>query len=252
MTLAPLHFHQLKRLADSPAHYLYRLTHWTPPARAMRMGSAVDKLVYDPRLQAEFDAMPESFQLTTAAELALGDKGPPKRGESHLKDGGHVLGMYHALRNHGDAWDLLTTGTAQQTIQWSLSGRTCEGTPDNFTRSRLVSLKTTRSAHPDRFVRDARFRAYHAAESWYAFGLTVAGLSTPTEVLTVAVENEPPYPVTVFELTEGALEAGEKLWRSWFERLRVCEESDTFPGYAAARVPFDVFDAELDLVFDDD
>jgi hypothetical protein len=237
--MSPLHFHQLKWMAESPAHYKYRLTHRTPPTRAMRIGTALDQLVYS---MLGFADMPGAYQESTAVTLALGDKPPPKRGASHVTDGAIVLGMYEALRAHSDAWALLTEGTSQRTFQWDLGGRTCEGTPDNFTGSRLVSLKTTRSSHPRRFVRDAGWRGYHAAESWYALGLSLAGLASIDETFIVAVENMAPYCVTVFEVTEEAELAGQKLWRSWFERLRACEESGHFPGYTEARVPFDVPD----------
>ena len=33
-------------------------------------------------------------------------------------------------------------------------------------------------------------------------------------------------------LTRAEKEAGAMLWRSWFETLRVCEESDFWPGYS--------------------
>lgn len=245
----PLHFHQLKQMADSPAHYLHKLRNKPQPTRAMRLGTAVDTLVY--KQGYVVDGMPENEQVEVAAFLALGGKPVPKRGTSHFTDGALALGMYRALRNHADAWSLLTVGSTQKTIRWELAGRQCEGTPDTFTPTRLVSLKTTKSSHPDRFARDARFRGYHAGESWYALGLQLAGLAKIEETLVVAVENVPPHCVTVFETTEAAELQGEKLWRSWFERLMVCEASGNFPGYTESRVPFDVpEDGSLSLIID--
>ena len=227
--VAPLHFHQLKWMAQSPAHFRHYLDNPQAKTKALRMGIAVDALVN--ASGPIDDPMPEAFQqATAAAELKKSEVSP-------------VLGMYNALRAHRDAWSLLSSGQRQRTLSWSIAGRQCEGTPDVFTDGILVDLKTTRSAHPDKFQRDARWRGYHAQLSWYRNGLVAAGYPEPHECALVTVENTAPHIVTVFApLTQRALEQGEKLWRSWFERLRVCEESNEWHGYTSARVPFDVPD----------
>ena len=48
----------------------------------------------------------------------------------------------------------------------------------------------------------------------------------------------------MFDLTEAAITAGEKLWRSLFEQLAVCESSDVWPGYCQGIALFDVPDME--------
>ncbi len=224
--MKPLHFSGLKWIAQSPAHFYHYLHNPQPQSKAMRMGSAVDRLVSS---GAAPGVVAEAFKESTIlAELK-------NKTEAAL-----VLGMYAALRLHRDAWSLITEGKQQHCFQWDIAGRTCEGTPDVYTSTRLVDLKTTRSAHPDKFQRDARWRGYHAQLSWYRNGLIAAGLSVPNELALVTVENTPPHIVTVFApVTERALEQGEMLWRGWFERLRVCEESNEWPGYTQARVPFE-------------
>lgn len=137
----------------------------------------------------------------------------------------------------------LLTGDRQQVTRWAMNGRSCQGTPDVFLRNRVVELKSTRSANPDWFQYDARKLAYHAQLAWYANGLVQAGRIDPNpKLFIVAVESTAPYPVTIFELTPQAVEAGNKLWRLWFERLLVCEASNTWPAYTEAVVPFDVPD----------
>jgi exodeoxyribonuclease VIII len=226
LSFAPLHFHQLKWIAQSPAHFSHYIRNPLAKSKAMRLGSAVDRLV-----EYGGATLPEAFKESTA--LA----GLKNKGEATL-----ALGMFDALKAHSDAWSLLSEGEQQRGVLWELAGRKCEGTPDVFTPTRLVDLKTTRSGHPARFQRDGRWRGYHAQLSWYRDGLKLAGLADPRECFLVTVENVAPHIVTVFEVTERALEQGEKLWRSWFERLRICEDANDWPGYSLGRAQFDVPD----------
>jgi len=108
----------------------------------------------------------------------------------------------------------------------------------------LADLKTCRSAHPDWFQWDARKMGYHAQLDWYGNGLERRGEGRPMRSFLVAVENTPPHVVTIFEATERALLEGRKLWSLWFERLRVCEDSNEWPGYSQGAVPFDTPDSE--------
>ncbi len=144
-----------------------------------------------------------------------------------------------ALQERQDALDLLD-GVRQQTIRWKIAGRDCEGTPDSFNDVRITELKTCRTADPDRFVWDARRLGYAAQLDWYAEGLLQSGRARPSSAYIVAVESTPPHPVTVFCLTDRALDQGARTWRLWFERLRACEESNAWPPYAEAAVLFDV------------
>lgn len=238
--LVPLRFSALKNMAQSPAHYAYSRRNDRAQTKALRLGNCLDRLV-----SAEDQS--DVAIATTCAEL-LKPAGKKATGPS---EAGLVLGMLEALQNHADAWGLLREGTRQRKLHWEFAGRACSGTPDTFTRSRVVDLKSTRCSSPAWFNRDGRFRGYHAQLSYYATGLCCSGLAEPEEHILVTVENTPPHPVTVFELTPAAKLAGEKLWRSWFERLMVCEASDVFPGYVESRVPFDVpDDGELTLVID--
>lgn len=215
--LPPLHFSQMKNIAQSPAHYLYFRDNPQPQTKAMRIGSALDMVARSD----DFDPAAVAKMVKTEAEARV------------------VCAMAKSLMKHRDAWSLLRSGITQQTIKWKMSGRECEGTPDSFTPTRVVDLKTTRCGRPERFIRDATWRAYHAQVHWYATGLRGCGLADPKEYLLVTVENVAPWLVTVFELQDGAIEAGERTWRGWFEQVRVCEESAEWPGYAIGRVPFD-------------
>ncbi len=228
----PVRFSNLKYIAQSPMHYAHHNAVGREETRSLRLGTALDAgvfggdvLVYPGERRGkawkEYEAANTGTTIITAKEEPL------------------VSGMARALLSRPDALELLR-GERQKTITWSIAGRECQGTPDAFTDERIADLKTTRTAHPDRFQYEARRFAYVAQLSWYISGLEIAGYPRPRRAFIVAVESAPPHPVTIFELTERAVEQGHRTWRLWFEQLRACEESNAWPPYSECAVPLDV------------
>lgn len=233
----PVRFSRLKAMAQSPLHYQYGMQVERPDTVSLRLGRAVDSLIFGTMRVAGFDGDRrgkewKAFEEANAGAICL------NRAESE-----RVRGMVAALKRHADAMTLLD-GTRQRTLQWSISGRDCQGTPDSFTDRYLTELKTDLTSHPERFIYRARRFAYNAQLAWYRNGLVQSGHACPAELFIVAVESTPPYPVTVFELTDRALDEGNRTWRLWFERLRASEESNAWPPYAEGIVPFDVPEEE--------
>lgn len=156
-----------------------------------------------------------------------------------------------AVRNNETAHRLLYSPgvVREKTIEFNWLGRKCRATPDARSTYSLVELKTTKCAHPDRFARDATFRAYHAQAAFYGIALAETVGVKPQDSYVIAVESAAPYAVTVLRLTARALEQGERLCRLWMERFKVCEDSRTWPAYAESIVPFDVPEDEPELIF---
>jgi hypothetical protein len=139
-------------------------------------------------------------------------------------------------------------------IDWEWNGRKCRSTPDAYNFRTLADLKSCRSAEPEKFKRDAVRYAYPAKLAWYRRAIeATTGVRTQHNYL-IAVEQSAPYVVTPFELTERALEAGDRLVKKWFEQLKVCEATNHWPAYTLGIEEFDVidFDAEVDLAMRDD
>ena len=231
--LPPVHFSDLKRMAQSPLHYAYSLEHKREDTKALRLGRAVDALLFGTCGVVGFDGQRRgkewaAFASANAGAICL------NKTEHDL-----VLGMADSVERHPEALELLG-GERQKLIEWSLAGRDCAGTPDAFTAGRITELKTCRTAQPERFPWDARRLGYHAQLAWYMEGLVQSGRARPSTAHIVAVESMAPHPVTVFVLTDRALDQGMRAWRLWFERLRACEESDAWPAYSESAVLFDV------------
>ena len=127
--------------------------------------------------------------------------------------------------------------------EWNIAGRECCGIPDAVGPSSIVDLKVTRDGSPGKFPWHARRMGWLGQLAWYDYGL-FEGKAINLSI--VSVEDLAPHLVTVYRLTPDAAEMGHRIWRSHFERLRVCEDSDVWPGYSDCVVPLEV-DQEFSL-----
>jgi PDDEXK-like domain of unknown function (DUF3799) len=246
----PVHFSNLKKLSESPAHYrdsigkdedklsyrIGRLTH------ALRLGvqPGVKWDVYDgTRRGKEWEAF----------------KAARPGGDIFTKTE-HALAKAMALSIDADPLATsLIKGRFEVPVEWTHeTGRRCAtrgidvlNAEDEYT----VELKTAVSSQPERFTRDALRMGYHAQGSWFRDAATWLGVRVKRHYV-IAVEKKPPHVVTVFVVTERALVEGQKLCRSWMEQLKVCEEANAWPGYAQYVVELDTRADDEDLVLEDD
>lgn len=233
----PVRYSCLRQLQHSPAHYLHSVqSDWTE-SLSMKLGTGCHAMMFEPGRVDVYDGVRSGKKWVDWKDERL-EQGR----DVILNPREHALarGMSDALKQHELAGPLLLDGTTvEQRIGWSESGRECRGTPDAITPTRLVDLKTCRTAHPEAFVRKALYMNYEAQLAWYRHGLRQGGLSTADKCYLVVVESSPPHCVTAFELSERALDLGERKWRGWWETLMTCESSNEWPGYAQSVVPFD-------------
>lgn len=239
-SILPVRFSSLKYMAQSPAHYACALAKPKKQTKAMLLGDALDAMFFRTKEVLVFEgASRRGKNWDTFAEQN------PEAVKLLAPEQLQCDGMLQALQAHKEAMNLLAEGQCQKQIEWTMSGRPCRGTPDCFTRNQIVELKTCRTANPNYFPYDARKMAYHAQLAWYLFGLVTAGLAESKAACSiVAVESSPPYPVTIFSVSNRAFDEGTKLWRLWFERLLVCEASNVWPAYTEAVVEFDTPDTD--------
>jgi len=142
----------------------------------------------------------------------------------------------------------LLTGVREETLTFELMGIQCRTTPDNRASTFFTELKTTQSSDPRRFANQSFWHSYHAQMALHRIGIKRATQDKPERGYVVAVESSAPYPVTVFQMTEKALEQGEKTIRAWMEQLKGCLASNQWPPYAQSDVELDVPESE-ELLF---
>ena len=244
---ARLRFSTIKHFASSPAHFAYWHGREMEPSAALRIGTAVHAAVlggapvvrYDGTRRGkawdDFEASHPGATILTATEYDT------------------AQACRHAVWYDGEAFKHcgLGIGINERLIEWDFNGVPFRSTPDRYygpsDAATLVELKTTRSAQPAKFLRDATSRHYHAQLGVYRAALASVGV-TVAKALIVAVETVPPYNVTVLELTDRALDVGYRTACGWLEQYKVCEASGEWPGYVQGPVTFDI-EPEMDLDF---
>lgn len=243
----PVRFSRLRAMAASALHYWQAVQDDRPDTIAMRFGRGVHALVLGTPVirwtgKTRQGKAWEAFKKLHADKEIL-----------NTKEWDRAHGIFEAIKRHPIADDAIFRSGAvlEEQIEWSFMGRACTSRLDSHTGvDLLVDLKTTRCAEPLKFMRDANWHGYPAQFSFYGHALRDQLGSFPRESLCVAVEPVKPFAITVLRLTPSALSQGEKCWRAWFERLMVCEQSNSWPAYTDALVDLDSTDGDPDAAID--
>jgi len=244
MDLQPIRFSYLRTIGNrSPAH----LTALEPEATtSMESGSAFHGLTLGAQRVIAYEDGPRRGKAWDAFEAANPDAlivTPTVFAKARA--------MADAVLAHPIASKALE-GVREKTISWECMGLKCRSTPDVRGKGFVTELKQARTADPKWFERDAVKMAYHAQLQFYTTAIESTSDDKIAHQYIVAVEPEPPYVVQVFEISDRAKEAAEKLWRLWFERLKVCVSSNDWPPYSHRIEPIDVPDDPSGIVIADE
>lgn len=232
----PVRFSNLRCMARSALHYWDAVQLGREDTLAMRLGRGAHAMVL---------GMPVIKWTGKTRQGKAWDRFKAEHADKEIlnaKEWAQAEGIANAIRRHPIAAPLLFEGTVlEQTIEWEWLGRKCSSRPDSRAAGRRVlDLKTTRCADPEKFRWDALRQGYHGQLAFYGLADAFITGKQPDDLYAVAVESKRPYPVTVIRLTDEDRVAGEKLCRIWFERLLVCEASDHWPAYTDAIVELGV------------
>jgi hypothetical protein len=246
MTIEPIHFSTLKHMARSPAHYRYELTAPPKTKRHFDLGTVLhakvllppderpDVVVYEGRRAGK---VWESFEAEHADSIILSPA-----------DGEKIDGMQESILTHPIAMGLLVSCTKfEHSIEWARQGLPCAGRIDAHNSSMVVELKTGREEPPSRFQWSVVRMGYHAQLAWYMRGLGMDLLTRAAYI--IHVESTPPYVATVYQPSQGALQAGDRICTEWMARLKICCETQHWPGYSDEIVPLELAGGD-DIVFD--
>jgi len=245
----PVRFSRLREMARSALHYRHAVQEDRDDSLAMRIGRGGHAMLFGMpiarwtgpvRRGKEWDAFKEANagrEILNETEFTAAD------------------GIAKAVRSNPLAADLIGKAGAlyEHELGWRIGDRACSARIDALHGDlrAVIELKTTKCAEPSKFARDAWFRGYHAQLAWYGEAVRLsAGVQVAAHYI-VAVESQAPFAVTVLRLTPKAIERGTALWRSWWERLMVCEASNAWPAYTQRIEEFDSFDdGEQRLIVD--
>jgi len=248
----PLRFGHLSKFARSAAHYLEARSRDAAgieaPTAAMEKGSAFHAVLTGTREVVRYPGKVrsgkqwEAFQLEHADKLILTSSAYEQ-----------VMGMVEAVWSDPVAAQLLNAPglVYEQTLRPELHGFACRATPDVRSADCIIELKSSATTEPELFQRHAGRMLYHAQLAFYLQACAAAGIAVKRDAYIIAVEASAPHPVVVHQLTERALDMGERSIRLWVERLRGCIAADYYPGYTQSVVAWDI-EEDLELEYGDD
>ena len=238
---------RLKAFARSAAHGRHAMLNPKLPTDAMSVGTALHMAVLEPeRFKAEYVVAPKCDRRTNAgkAEWASFQAANAARSLLNPDEMESCIAMSAALHVHPLAGPLLRApGVSEVAAVWkdSETGLLCKGRLDKLTRfvgqNLIIDVKSTRNAQPPEqdehsclFGADALKLGYLFQAAFYLDGLAAL---QPAErgYWILAVENEAPHAVAVYELPDEAIEYGRTEYRRALKRYADAKRTDCYPGY---------------------
>jgi hypothetical protein len=143
--------------------------------------------------------------------------------------------MSDAVLTHPTASFLLSDdGAVELSIVWldKETGLLCKCRLDKYSAGlkAITDLKTTTDASPDKFSRAIYDYGYEIQGAHYLNGAAAAGIDATTFGI-IAVENDAPWCVAVYELEPEAIGLGYDQARRLMQRYAECRRAGKFPGY---------------------
>lgn len=221
----------LRALAQSPAHYRYRLEH--PPLETPRMllGRAVHAAILEPE---EFAARYVAFDGPRRAGKAWEEFAAAHSHAEIMRADEYdtAVAMAAAVRLHPVATQYLAIGRSEVSLVWTddATGVACKARPDWISNEGvLVEIKTVPSVEAHALSNLVARMLYHCQLAFYTRACIANGID-PAGVKLVAVEIEPPHDVAVYDVDDDVLYAGDEQISELLRLLVRCRETGEWPG----------------------
>jgi hypothetical protein len=237
-----LNWSTLKHMIVSPLLYRWRLDNPEPPRKpSFVFGGAVHCAILEPEKFEERYALFDGTR--RGKEWDRWEAEHP--GVQSLKpdEMERVLASAEAVRKHRVAGPLLRGGRCEEIVTWTdeVTGLACQGRLDYIRPDCVIDLKTTRDPAPRRFERAVADYGYAAQVSLYHDGAVAARLIDGRErPYIVALQNDEPFDVAVFQLEPETLAYGRAIYRSLLSRLLECTSANWWPGVAPTLQPLGI------------
>jgi hypothetical protein len=230
----------LSNMRKSPLHYQHALENRRTETTALRTGSALHTLVFEPELYEQ------SF--TVYRESKTKGEGSKKRWELFQAEAvakgltildseeeARALGMSAAIAKRAAQFIAPSRGRAEIPLTWKdeRTGLLCKCRLDWVTlEGMIIELKSTRSAEVRAFGRQAWNLGYFHQVHHYSTGFGAATGCEPDKVpiLFVAVESEPPHDVSLFEPCAETRYAAKEETDKLMDTLAECRRTNKWPG----------------------
>lgn len=234
-------YSSLKRIGRSPWHYKWAKDHPdSDDTDARKFGRAAHLAVLEPdaylsqtvvwlegarrgKQWEEFAARNVGREILTPAEAA------------------RIDAVRDAVARSEYAKELTSGGQAEVTLLWDteiVPGFVvpCRSRLDYVTPKAIVDLKLTRNASPEAFGRQSWDLGYLGQAAFYSDAYErVTGKRLPFVFL--AVENEDPFSVAAYRVTDEQMAAGRDDYVRFLSILSLCRIKNEWPSYATAPMP---------------
>lgn len=202
----------------------------------MIFGSMVHCLLLTPGLfDSEFYVCPTVDRRTKAGKEiydgAMSMAGVRTVVNSELYD--RARDCVERVQQNKQAMELLISCTNESSYFWkcAYSGLDFRARVDAVSADYMIEVKTSRSASPSAFERQAYNMFYDISAAHYLEGINAVSGTRPSRVYFIVIENEFPYVSQVYLATDSFLEMGHARWLETVNKLSDARSSDKWPGY---------------------
>lgn len=230
---------KLRNMRKSPLHYKHALSGVDEDTTALRTGSALHTLVFEPELY-------DSRFTVYRASKAKGE-GAKKNWEAFQEANKdktildadeelRALGMADAIaKSSARQYIAPSRGRAEIPLTWTdaRTGLLCKCRLDFVTLDSLaLDLKSTRSGEQRNFGRQAWNLGYFHQAYFYSLGLAAVTGRKAEDIpfLFVAVESDAPHDAALFEICQETQYAAKEEVDALMDRLVECQSRDKWPG----------------------
>jgi hypothetical protein len=216
----------LRAIRQSPRHYRLSEAH---DSDGMRVGRIVHDVVAGADLESCCSVWRGGVRRGKQWEIFVAAESEPIITEAQEQS---IRCMVNALQEHDVARELLSRPARKElVVTWEHLGFPCKARLDSLTEDGVIlELKTDgKGIDERRFSQRMVELGYHLQFAWYQRGLVAADkLWSPVTV--IAVEQNWPHDVAVYDIGEDTLQAGFDECREAIDKLQWCQKTGCWPG----------------------
>lgn len=229
-------FSRLKKMEDSPLHFRDNAPY---TGKAGVLGTLGHMALLEPDKYHSTVAVFDGDKRTKAwQEFKADNEGKTIIG---LDDHIAATSMAASVRGHKGASKYFDGARFEIPVFWfHRFGIECKSKPDWVTDDVLIDPKTTgRKINPRAFGYQAADMFYFAQMAFYHDAMKAVD-GRDRKVILLAIEQNRPYDVVPYVLSDDDLSAGRAKYESWLSTLLMCQEANYWPGICPGEIPLDL------------
>jgi hypothetical protein len=248
MTLPPypISASAMRLFREAPAHYHHRYIAGNrsddiEAEREKAFGRALHVALLEPaKFTQKIAVAPVCDRRTSDGKAMWADYLAASVGKTLIpnQDAETIMAMRAKAMRHPLVARYLRAAGAEKEVRrkFQMGGLPCLYIPDyeHIEARVILDVKSTKSAHPALFSRDARNHGYLNAAAWYIQGwMETQGTTEMPYFAWVAIEKKPPYIVEFYTPPVDALTKAMQENTADLARLANCLETNEWPGYTS-------------------